>query len=134
MPEEDRLTVTPPMKKGIALRSLFYCSNPAYFAVIKATVVSSMRLLKQKETASGLFFRRCASTHSLWLRPTLQVTLRRNEWGSGPAYFAVIKATVVSSMRLLKPHSLSYHDETLTRRPETLVSVASKFDDAGLWL
>ena len=49
-------------------------------------------------------------------------------------YFAFINATVVSSMRFEKPHSLSYHDETLTRRPDTLVSVESKFDDAGLWL
>ena len=49
-------------------------------------------------------------------------------------YLAFISATVVSSMRLLKPHSLSYHDETFTRRPDTLVRVASKFDDAGLWL
>src|SRR5437867_9192439 len=49
-------------------------------------------------------------------------------------YFAAISATVVSSMRFEKPHSLSYHDETLTRRPETLVRVASKFDEAGLWL
>lgn len=50
------------------------------------------------------------------------------------AYFAVIKAIVVSSMRFEKPHSLSYHDETLTKRPETLVKVASKLLDAGLWL
>ena len=49
-------------------------------------------------------------------------------------YLAVIKATVVSSMRFEKPHSLSYHDETLTRRPDTLVRVESKFDEAGLWL
>jgi len=47
---------------------------------------------------------------------------------------AFISATVVSSIRLLKPHSLSYQDDTFTRRPDTLVSVASKFDEAGLWL
>jgi hypothetical protein len=47
---------------------------------------------------------------------------------------AAISATVASSIRLLKPHSLSYHDETLTRRPETLVSVASKIDERGSWL
>src|SRR4051812_48772324 len=46
-------------------------------------------------------------------------------------YFAFISATVVSSMRFEKPHSLSYHDETFTSRPDTLVSVASKFDEAG---
>src|SRR5690606_28205149 len=51
-----------------------------------------------------------------------------------PPYFAFIKATVVSSIRLEKPHSLSYQDETFTRRPDTLVSVASKLLDAGLWL
>ena len=49
-------------------------------------------------------------------------------------YLAFISATVVSSIRLLKPHSLSYQDDTFTRRPDTLVSVASKFDEAGLWL
>src|SRR5450830_492945 len=49
-------------------------------------------------------------------------------------YLADIKATVVSSMRFEKPHSLSYHDDTFTRRPDTLVRVESKFDEAGLWL
>ncbi len=37
-------------------------------------------------------------------------------------------------MRFEKPHSLSYHELTFTRRPDTFVSVPSKFDDAGLWL
>ena len=73
---------------------------------------------------AAIFLRLLRSLHSVW----------RNEWGSSPAYFAPINAIVVSSIRLLKPHSLSYQDETLTRRPETFVSVASKFDDAGLWL
>jgi len=50
------------------------------------------------------------------------------------AYLAVAKATVVSSMRFEKPHSLSYQLETFTRLPRTFVNVASKFDDAGLWL
>src|SRR5258706_618051 len=50
-------------------------------------------------------------------------------------YFAFTKAIVVSSMRLLNPHSLSYQEHTLTRVPsETLVSVESNTDDAGLWL
>ena len=49
-------------------------------------------------------------------------------------YFAAIKATVASSMRLLKPHSLSYQLETLTRRPATFVSVASKMLERGSWL
>ena len=40
-------------------------------------------------------------------------------------YFADIKATVVSSMRLEKPYSLSYQAETFTNRPDTLVSVSS---------
>ena len=48
------------------------------------------------------------------------------------AYFAAISAIVVSSMRFEKPHSLSYQDETLTKRPETLVRVASKLLEAGL--
>src|SRR5512137_672845 len=49
-------------------------------------------------------------------------------------YFAFINATVVSSIRFEKPHSLSYQDETLTRRPETFVSVESKIDERASWL
>ncbi|MNN90420.1 hypothetical protein D3C81_2083650 [compost metagenome] len=55
-------------------------------------------------------------------------------WTDRVAYLADISATVVSSMRFEKPHSLSYQDETLTRRPETLVSDASTVLEAGLWL
>ncbi len=41
-------------------------------------------------------------------------------------YFAAISASVVSSMRLLKPHSLSYQLSTLTKLPSiTRVRVAS---------
>src|SRR4029450_10944551 len=40
-----------------------------------------------------------------------------------------------SSMRLEKAHSLSYHEQTLTRVPsETRVMVESKIELAGLWL
>ncbi len=53
---------------------------------------------------------------------------------SATGYLAAINATVVSSIRLLNPHSLSYQLETLTRRPETLVSVASKIDERASWL
>ena len=49
-------------------------------------------------------------------------------------HLAFTSATVVSSIRLEKPHSLSYQLETFTRRPDTLVSVASNVDDAGSWL
>jgi hypothetical protein len=45
--------------------------NADYLALISATVVSSIRLLKP---------------HSLWLR---------NEWGTAPHHFAFIRATVV---------------------------------------
>ena len=45
------------------------------------------------------------------------------------------QASVVSSMRLEKPHSLSYQAQTLTSVPPiTLVSVASKIDECGSWL
>ncbi len=45
------------------------------------------------------------------------------------------QASVVSSMRLEKPHSLSYQAHTLTSVPSmTLVSVASKIDECGSWL
>ena len=49
-------------------------------------------------------------------------------------HIADISATVVSSIRLENPHSLSYQLDTLTRRPETLVSVASKIDERASWL
>ena len=46
--------------------------------------------------------------------------------GVGAFYFALTKASVVSSMRLEKPHSLSYQLHTLTRVPPiTWVSVLS---------
>ena len=45
------------------------------------------------------------------------------------------QASVVSSMRLEKPHSLSYQEHTFTSVPSmTLVSVASKIDECGSWL
>ena len=41
----------------------------------------------------------------------------------------------VSLMRFEKPHSLSYQDSTRTKPPSTTcVCVASKVEDAGLWL
>ena len=51
--------------------------------------------------------------------------------GSNMPYFAAIRAIVVSSIRFENPHSLSYQDDTFTRRPDTLVSVASKTDERG---
>src|ERR1700744_4849357 len=43
--------------------------------------------------------------------------------------------TSTSSMRLEKPHSLSYHASTRTKLPGiTLVWVASNVLEAGLWL
>ena len=52
-----------------------------------------------------------------------------------PDYFAAISAAVMSSMRLLKPHSLSYQASTFTSVPPvTLVSVASYTDERGSWL
>jgi hypothetical protein len=51
----------------------------------------------------------------------------------GQHYLACISAVTVSSMRLEKPHSLSYQLNTLTWRDcMTLVSVASKMLEAGL--
>src|SRR5882672_10297013 len=51
------------------------------------------------------------------------------------AYFAPISSTATSSIRLLNPHSLSYQENTFTSvPPDTLVSVESNTDDAGLWL
>ena len=49
-------------------------------------------------------------------------------------HIADISATVVSSIRLENPHSLSYQLDTLTRRPVTFVSVASKIDERASWL
>ena len=66
----------------------------------------------------------------------LGCTLRRSAPRFVAAYFAAIKATVVSSMRLENPHSLSYQLSTLTSLPsaETRVCVASKVLEAGSWL
>src|SRR5690606_13956986 len=51
------------------------------------------------------------------------------------AYLADISAMVVSSMRLEKPHSLSYQEQTFTRVPPmTWVRVASYTDLCGSWL
>ena len=51
------------------------------------------------------------------------------------SFQAFINATVVSSIRLLNPHSLSYQLSTLTRLPSmTLVRPASKIDECGSWL
>src|SRR6202008_1966694 len=50
-------------------------------------------------------------------------------------YFAWCRATVTSSMRLEKPHSLSYQLATFTSvPPETLVSNESTIELAGWWL
>ena len=50
-------------------------------------------------------------------------------------YFAFMNATAVSSMRLLKPHSLSYQEDAFTSvPPDTLVSVESNMLECGLWL
>src|SRR5208283_404262 len=46
-------------------------------------------------------------------------------------YRAAISTIVVSSIRFENPHSLSYQEDTFTRRPDTLVSVASKIDERG---
>src|SRR5204863_41962 len=43
----------------------------------------------------------------------------------GTGHLALMSATVVSSIRFENPHSLSYQLDTLTSRPDTLVSVAS---------
>ena len=52
------------------------------------------------------------------------------------SYFAFINALVMSSMRFEKPHSLSYHENTLTSVPPmtrvsegTLVKVCSWYDN-----
>ena len=58
--------------------------------------------------------------------------LRRSVGGKRQRAF--ISATVASSIRLEKPHSLSYQLLTFTRRPDTLVSVASNTEEWGLWL
>ena len=48
---------------------------------------------------------------------------------------ALTNASVVSSMRFEKPHSLSYQEHTFTKVPScTFVIVASYVEDAGLWL
>nr|CDQ33547.1 hypothetical protein BN993_02991 [Virgibacillus halodenitrificans] len=61
-------------------------------------------------------------SHTVWLR--------HRRW----PYLAACIASAVSSIRLEKPHSLSYHAITLTRRPLTRVWLASKVDEFASWL
>ncbi len=49
-------------------------------------------------------------------------------------YSALQSARQLSSMRLEKPHSLSYQASTFSSLPLDLVWLASKIDDSGLWL
>lgn len=51
-----------------------------------------------------------------------------------PDQLAFTSARQLSSMRLEKPHSLSYQAMTLSILPLVLVWFASKIDDSGLWL
>ena len=100
------------------------------------TGVRTLDLYIQAEEAGSPFFRsevkHCHAATGVKKPRTLRPGARSKRFRRD--YFAFISATVVSSIRFEKPHSLSYQDETFTRRPDTLVSVASKFDDAGLWL
>ena len=55
-----------------------------------------------------------------------QIQARHFVMFKGNSYVAFDQASVVSSMRLEKPHSLSYHEQAFTSVPSmTLVSVAS---------
>ena len=74
------------------------------------TDIPPTRLSAKRRTASGV-------DHEITRQPD--------------AYRALINATTVSSMRLEKPHSLSYQLETLTSRPATFVRVASKIEERG---
>jgi hypothetical protein len=78
-----------------------------------------------------LFDGSCIGAAALQVQKTCTESTAQGSGTRAEDYFAFISATVVSSMRLEKPHSLSYQDDTFTRRPETLVRVAPKFDDAG---
>jgi len=61
-----------------------------------------------------------------WFDPVPAAYLGRQGVHSSWAYFAAINATVMSSMRLEKPHSLSYQLSTFTSVPPmTRVWVAS---------
>src|SRR4029078_10700858 len=63
-----------------------------------------------------------------------QVRIRHSKYFHYDPY-AFDQATVVSSMRFEKPHSLSYQAQTFTRVPSiTLVSVASYGAERGSWL
>src|SRR5690348_12147624 len=66
------------------------------------------------------------------IAPTVE--LARRDRAPGRRHLAAISATVTSSIRFEKPHSLSYQLDAFTSRPDTFVSVASNVDDAGSWL
>src|SRR5690606_37085564 len=99
------------------------------------------RLLRVHQCGGGV--QHAATRRMLWRRPALRAltcalhklaSAATNGGSAASPYVAFINAVVVSNIRLLNPHSLSYQAHTFTRVPsETLVSVASKIDEAGLW-
>src|SRR3974390_2836129 len=100
----------------------------------------------QGASSSSCFIDRCALRGADYKRHSAQICrgfhIKKGRSSERPfhgrnavqAQAAFISATVASSMRLLNPHSLSYQLLTLTRRPDTLVNVASKIDECALWL
>src|SRR5258708_39683286 len=113
--------------------------------MLRRAVDSSQMLDTMKATVMDEGSRRVKP--SLYFRPTAQTISQRPDAISSsqgrdskpPAavitvYLALISAMVVSSMRLENPHSLSYQEQTLTSRPETLVSVESKVEECESWL
>jgi hypothetical protein len=105
-----------------------------FIAAIFARGRPALRSTRSNRAANWCFRETYAIAAALTLATTCNKAAR---WaallpGSKNDYLAFISATVVSSIRLEKPHSLSYQLDTLTSRPLTLVRVASKALDSGL--
>jgi hypothetical protein len=70
------------------------------------------------------------STRTKTRRPSTAISLRRRKAG---ALTALPRRRSASTIRLEKPHSLSYQEKTFTTRsPETMVNGASKIEECGL--
>ena len=128
---------------GTAARSrASLVTSPSLTGTFRSSRMSTRRPARSRSvmarTFTGHVFRRCNRVRrgpGCGLSPMLRFvaeSVRRCrcacEWRFAvrPGQAAFISATVVSSIRFEKPHSLSYHATTLTRRPSmTRVSLES---------
>jgi len=100
--------------------------------------VTGQAFISYRRTTVGASLFAKASVQSAESRPGYrlrkQARFHRESHYCRIGYSALHNARQLSSMRLEKPHSLSYQASTLSSLPLALVWLASKIDDSGLWL